>query len=757
MKKLKIDLKLLKYLCFSLLFFCFFTKSTFSNEISFEIQGNEFTDSNVILSLLNEIPENINKESSNDIIKALTESDLFSDVFVKFENNKYIIVVKEYPNIDEIYFNKNDRLEDDELSTLASELQLKTFNDKSINLFIDEVKKIYETYGYNDVQISFNEKIYSDTNTVDLYFEFNEGEITKIENILINGNNSVSAQEIREIAKSKTKTIRNLFANNNFKPNQLERDKFIITNLYKNRGFIDVNVQTKIEYLENNKVNIYFIINEGELYSISSIKYEDTKNILNPELLEVIDAKIKIFLSTEQIFSLEKIQLLKDEITSLIIENGLEFFEVATFDKKENANVDILFRISPIEPKYTNQINIVGNSRTFDYVIRRELEIVEGDAFYDTQLESIRDKLVSLNLFENVNVKQEKIDTNNVNIIIEVEEKQTGTFNAGVSVGTIDGFSIVTGLRERNFYGTGRSLDVLVNTSKDKNQFKLITKDRLSQENDADINYNLNYKQEDFSKASSYKLDTISTGVGIGYTLNKNLYHNVDLEYVFKDYNITDKTTVSNSILDSSGTNISYLFKNNLRYSTLNSGFIAKNGQLINFNNTIETPTSSKNGFVRNLITLRQYYSHNESNIFSIQTKVGNITSLNNNDILTDDKFSLGGRWLRGFDSFGAGPRNSRTSYVGGNNLIVTKLDYSYEISNNSNFPIFLNFFNDYGLIWENKTTPTNNDNSLRSSYGFGIKYYSPIGPMGFTWGFPIMEEEYDIKRMFLFSIGNLD
>ena len=219
--------------------------------------------------------------------------DLFSDVFVKFENNKYIIVVKEYPNIDEIYFNKNDRLEDDELSTLASELQLKTFNDKSINLFIDEVKKIYETYGYNDVQISFNEKIYSDTNTVDLYFEFNEGEITKIENILINGNNSVSAQEIREIAKSKTKTIRNLFANNNFKPNQLERDKFVITNLYKNRGFIDVNVQTKIEYLENNKVNIYFIINEGELYSISSIKYEDTKNILNPELLEAIDAKIK--------------------------------------------------------------------------------------------------------------------------------------------------------------------------------------------------------------------------------------------------------------------------------------------------------------------------------------------------------------------------------------------------------------------------------------------------------------------------------
>ncbi len=757
MKKLKIDLKILIYLIFSSIFFCLFAQSSYSNDISFEIQGNDFTDTNVILSLLDEIPDEINKESSNDIIKALSESNLFSNVLVKFENNKYVIVVTEYPNIDKIYFKKNDRLEDDELMSLVTELKLTTFNDKSINQYIDEVKKIYETYGYNDVEISFYEQIYNDTNTVDLYFEFNEGKITKIDNIIINGNDLISAQEIREIIKSKTKTIRNIFANNNFKPNQVERDKFIITNYYKNNGFIDVNVQTKIEYLKSNKVNIYFIINEGELYSISTIKFQDIQNILNNKLLDFINKKIDNFLIQENIFSLEKIQSLKKEISSIIFDNGLEFFEISTFDKVNNKKVDILFQIELIEPKYTNQINIVGNSRTLDYVIRRELAIVEGDAFYDTQLKNIRDKLISLNLFESVNVKEENIDEKNINLIIEVEEKQTGTFNAGLSVGTIDGFSIVTGLRERNFYGTGRSLDVLVNTSKDKNQFKIITKDRLSHENDADINYNLNYKQQDFSKASSYKLDTLSSGVGIGYKLNKNLYHNVDLEYVLKDYKITDNSTATSSVLESSGTNISYLFKNNLRYSTLNPGFVAKNGRFINFNNTIETPTSSSNGFVRNLITLRQYYTQDKSNIFAIQTKIGNIISLSNNDILTDDKFSLGGRWLRGFDSYGAGPRNSRTSYVGGNNLIATKLDYSYSVSQNSNFPIFLNIFNDYGLIWENKTTPLQSDNSLRSSVGFGLKYYSPIGPMGFTWGFPIMDEEYDIKRMFLFSIGNID
>ena len=235
----------------------------------------------------------------------------------------------------------------------------------------------------------------------------------------------------------------------------------------------------------------------------------------------------------------------------------------------------------------------------------------------------------------------------------------------------MDGFAIVTGLRERNFYGTGRSLDVLLNTSEDKNQFKLITTDRLSYENDADINYSINYQQEDFSSASSYKLDTFEQ-VGVGYKLNKYLKHNIDIEYVLKDYKITNSSTVSNSIASSSGANISYLIKNNFLYSSLNPGFLSKKGNYINFNNTVETPTSSSNGFVRNIITLKKYFNHN-NNIFSIQTKLGNIFSLNNKDILTDNKFALGGKWLRGFDSYGAGPRNSRTSYVGGNNLIVTK------------------------------------------------------------------------------------
>ncbi len=756
MKKLSLKLINLRYIIYSFFIILFISLPTLSNEVTFEINGNDFTDSDVILSLLDDIPEDINNEYSNEILKALNVSNLFSDVSVNLINNKYIITVKEFPNINKIYFRNNDRLKNEDLELIASEFNLRNFNTKSINLFINETKKLYQSFGYNSVKIDYYEKIYQESNTVDLTFNISEGNITKIDKIIISGNNSISNQDIREIIKSKTKSIRNIFANNNYKPAVVERDKFLITKYFQNNGFIDVNVETQIEFLKSNKVNIYFNIYEGEQYTISSIKFTDEKSILSNEIIDIINTQIVNFTNNNKIFSVDKINDLKKYIASTIISSGNDFFEIKTTDDLINNEISILFKINPVSPKYANQINIVGNSRTFDHVIRKELSVVEGDAVHQTQLQGIRDNLVALNLFEKVNVKEEVLDDELINIIIEVEEKQTGTFNAGVSVGTLDGFSIVTGLRERNFYGTGRSLEVLLNTSEDKNQFKLVTTNRLSYENDSDISYKLNYKQQDFSKASSYKLDTFSSGIGIGYKLNKKLIHNIDLEYVLKNYKITNSNTASSSIINSSGENMSYLIKNNLRYSTLNSGFIPNKGNYINFNNTIETPTSSSNGFIRNLITFKQFYSMKD-NIFSVQTKLGNIISLNNRDILTDDKFSLGGRWLRGFDNFGVGPRNSRSSYVGGNNIAVTKIDYSYEITSGTDFPIYLNFFNDYGLIWENKTKPTKSDNSLRSSFGLGIKYYSPIGPIGFTWGFPIMDEEYDIKRMFLFSVGNID
>ena len=172
--------------------------------------------------------------------------------------------------------------------------------------------------------------------------------------------------------------------------------------------------------------------------------------------------------------------------------------------------------------------------------------------------------------------------------------------------------------------------------------------------------------------------------------------------------------------------------------------------------NNISPVSNDKDGFIKNTILLKKLLPVRE-NIISLQSKIGNITSLQNESINPDDKFSLGGKWLRGFDSYGAGPRNSKTSYIGGNNIAVAKVDFIKPLNKNSDSPIDFILFTDAGFVWDNKIAPNNNKESLRASYGTGLRIYSPIGPIGFTWAFPIESESYDIERMFLFSIGNLN
>ena len=756
MKKLKKKYQKYLNISFTILLIFFFNKNVLSNDLPIDIIGNNFTDDAVILSLLDELPDGITEIYSNYIIKTLNNSELFENVNVKIINDKYIISVKEYSNINKIYFKNNERLKDDELLKIANEMDVKNVNPVQVNSYISEIKKIYQSFGYNNIKISYNEKQSSDNNISDIYLDIDEGDITKINNIYFNGNEYIDSRVLKDQLKSKTKTLINIFANNNFKNFVFENDVNTLIKYYKNEGFLDISIDNNIEYLGTNKVNLYFNIFEGDQYYLSDIKIVDNQSSLSSEVINNIKLEIEKSNLINNKFSLDKIKDLKNNLTSLIVKEGLDFFEINILQKVENNKVNIIFEIKQIEPLYVQQINIFGNSRTYDEVIRRELNLYEGDSVHSSQIEQIRNKLRSLNLFESVNVIEKQVGDNLLDLEITVEEKQTGTINAGLSVGTLDGFAVVAGISERNFYGTGRSLDFNISTSEDKTDFLLETTDRLNYENDVDIIYKINLREEDFTSSSSYKLNTFSSGVGISYNIIPKLRHKVSLDYVLKDYSITNSSKVSNVINKSSGENVSFLLSNNLYYSTVKSFYLPKNGTIVRFDNFVETPTSSYNGYLKNILTVKNYKKINK-NIFSNQTRIGNIISLNNTDILTDDKFSLGGNWLRGFDAFGAGPRDSRTSYIGGNNLIATKFDYSRQIFGSSDFPVFLNIFNDYGVVWENKTTPTNDDSSLRSSAGFGIRYYSPIGPIGFSWGFPIADEEYDIKRMFLFSIGNID
>ena len=721
----------------------------------FIIKGNKFTDEDILISIIGEIPDTDEKSKSNYILKELNNSGLFQTVEISYDDNNYYINVIEFPTINKFVFNENQRIKDEEIDNIINELDIFTLSEKNINYLIDELTQIYQSFGYNNIEIEYRIEKF-DNNSADVYLIFDEGKITKIKKIYIIGNTNFDTNIILSKIKSKTKKITNIFANNNFKLFQVNSDTIRIKDFYKSQGYKDVNVDFNIEYFSNNKVEINFVIDEGKKYFFSSLKIQNNLSSNNE-----VNEKLKLFIDDNfsfntEAYNTERLDQIEIKISKILENSGIQYFSIKTYEKISEFKANILFEISPTKPIYVNQINLTGNTRTYDYVIRRELEISEGDPINETKIKQINRKLNQLPFFGSVDVETDELNEVLKDININVEETQTGSFNVGLSIGTLDGASFVTGLKEKNINGTGRSLEFLINTSEDNRKFTLSTTEKFVLNNQVNHKYSTFYKENDFSKSKSYKLNTFSLDTSFKYLFSDNVYHTIGLGYSLKDYIITNSNTVSSNILEASGESISFNISNEITRNTLNSFIRPTNGNYISFVNYLETPSSSANGFIKNIITGKKYYNLN-NNILSVQARAGNIYSLNNNEILSDDKFSLGGRWLRGFDNFGAGPRNSRSTYVGGNNLLVAKFDYSKPITLNDQNPFYFNIFNDYGMIWGNKNVVTSSDQDLRASYGFGFNYYSPIGPIGFTWGFPLADKDYDVKRMFLFSVGNLN
>ena len=755
----------IKFFFLSILFFSFNVLALDKNNII--INGDILIDESVIFSIIdnNSITDTISDIDTNKILVDIYKTGLFSNVEIDIINNKLVINLMSEPRINKINFSGNKRFKDDDFyEIINNDFDLTYYNKNKVLIFIKELNNLYKSFGYNQIEISsfINDSQDNNLKSVDLNFEIYEGSISKINKVNFIGNLSFPDHRLLEQIKSKPKNSIFFFTKRNFKLFETKNDLQKLIIFYKKNGFRDVTVQTSYEYIDTkNFYNIIFSIDEGSKYQFSEINLELNNIPLNDDQLKFINNNFNTyrdkFVLSNNSYNPDYYEKLKLLLTDILFEYGLKFFNIEISESLDNLFVNTSVIINSSLPKFINQIEIIGNTRTYDEVIRRELLITEGDAVNDLLIQQSLKKLKSLDIFESIDIKQNKINETSTDIVINVNEKPTGNFQVGLTIGSLEGYSFILGLNEKNIGGSGRNVSSKINSSSKNTEYSLNIIEPHIYNKKIDLIYGIGFIEKDLISKSSYKLDTFESNIGLQYDLTNDILHKITLDYVLKKYTVTDITNVSNSIANSQGSNAEIKLQNSLVFNSLNSFIRPSKGSYSRFTNILSPITNSDNGYIKNIFLLRKYYEL-DKNTFSIQTTIGNVFSLQNTNIDNDNKFSLGGRWLRGFDSLGAGPRKSSSAYIGGNNIFVTKFDFTSPLlSNQSDNPIDLNLFTDIGKVFSNKDDPAFSKESIRASYGFGFKFYTPIGPIGLSWSFPIMSESYDIKRSFLFSIGDLN
>ncbi len=723
------------------------------------IKGNLRVDNETILAFIS-IAEGSEYTSQNInlALKELYKTGFFETVEVSDDNNIITILVEENPILNLIGFEGNKRFDDEILAEVISLKKNQIFSRNLISEAVTKIIELYKTQGRFGTTI-IPKIVELEGKRVDLVFEINEGPLYTVRNISFIGNKIFSDRRLKEIITTKqTAWWRFITTSDNYNQDRLEIDVSKLREFYFTRGFIKFNVLKKQGDLLPDKsgFSILFLLNEGKRYKISSIKVtsklDDLPNINFRNLIPVND---------NDWYNVKKLEKGISNINSSLADKGFAFSKIIPeFNiDEENASIELILNISQGSKNFVEFIDITGNSRTLDSVIRREIQLVEGDPFNRLKIKRSEKNIRNLGFFKNVKVNIEPgSKPNQANLNIDVEEQATGDVSLGIAYSTFDEFSTQFGISEKNFLGRGQRAKFSLSLSDSRQNFAVgLTQPYL-------FNRNLTGSFDLFNNtltdtSADQRTKSLGFTSSAGFSSANDFYHNFsytlqNIETENLDSNDNKISTDGGKVLSSAGYRISKDTRDN-RFNPASGFYYSLSEQYAGLGGDVNYLSS----------ILRGSYYHKYDYVdlvVGISGEYGNIEGVDEN-VSKSNRFFLGGRKVRGFDSSGIGPRvteNSSASAVGGNNYYAGRVALRSGIGFPSETGIQWTIFTDFGSLWGVDDTIDNyaistDQKELRMSFGYGFQWETPIGPLTFTWADAIKKESYDQLQRFEFRLGS--
>ncbi len=719
-----------------------------------KIEGNQRVEIDTIYSYLNiSIGEQFDIDKLNNSLKNLYSTGFFSDVNINRDGNVVIVQVLENPIINRVIFEGNKEIEDD---VLASEVSLKSRNLFTRSKIQEDVQRILTLYrSEGSLSTSVKPNIISlDQNRVDIVFEINEGENTIINSITFNGNREFSDRRLRDVIITRqTRWYSILSANDKYDPQQLQVDENLLRKFYKDNGYADVEIKSAVAQLDREKdgFNIIFTVDEGKEYKygkisiVSNIVEIDTDSILKELKIEEGD-----------VYSASKIESNINIIAKLVNEKGFPFTETfPEVERIDNKNeLSVLFRINEAEKKYINRIIIRGNERTLDKVIRRNVRLAEGDAYVPSLIARSKTLITNLGFFSRVDLTESSANkSGNTDILIDVEETNTGELSFGGGFSSQVGGLLNLGISERNFLGKGQRVSLQAKFSEREADYTASFSEPFFLNRDVYASTNLYNNKIDY-KESSYDLERQGMNISANYTLGEYIRQNI--RYSLESRNLSPRSGASASIVAEKGETVLSEISTALNIDTTDNQRLPTEGYVFSIASAFAGLGGDKE-FLRINNNGNYYHAFNDAAIIlNLEYNAGVIMGIGQ-DILISDRYFLGGNSFRGFDQSGIGPRDKNNSdSLGGNIFYTTSIKTSFGVGLPPELGIKANWFATIGSLTgvDKASVSFHDDSSIRMSSGAGLSWNSPFGPISIIFSQAILKEDYDKTESVSFGIG---
>ena len=731
----------------------FFTLSVFlkAEPVSkIVINGNKRVSEETIkvYSGIQEGKSDFSRKDLDNILKNIYETNFFKNVNVEIKDKILFIELQEYPVINQLVLigEKANKIKD-QIKKIIKLKEKGSFIQNDLNEDLNTIKSLYASIGYNFSEVKAKiRKI--DENNLDLIFEIDRGDITKISKISFFGDKKIKEKRLRDIiASEEDKFWKFITRNTRFSENLINLDKRLLINYYKSIGYYDVQVtSSSAEVLNTKKVNINYTINAGKRFTINKIT-TNVDNVFDKKLFFPLEKTYNKYIG--DYYSLFKIKKILDEIDDLIEKNNLQFVEHQVQENVEDDKIFLSFNIIEGEKVLIERINILGNNITNENVVRSELLVDEGDPLTDITLNKSIAKIKSRNIFKTVVSEVKNGSKDNLKIIdIRVEEKPTGEISAGAGFGT-NGGSFAINVSENNWLGEGKrvnfSIEVSEDTLKGEINYQNPNYDLLGNS----INYNLTNVTND-KPDQGYENKLFSTGISTSFEQFKNIYTNLGLDLSYDDLRTTNNA--SSALKKQSGEFTELAGKYGFSYDQRDRTFMPTDGSIIGFSQNF--PILADKPFIGNTFFSSTYYSFNENVTGAAKLYISAINGLNDENVRLSKRKTLSSSRLRGFEKGKVGPVDSN-DHVGGN--------YATALNLEANLPNFLpestntdiSFFLDAGNVWGVDYDDSIDDsNQIRSSTGLAASWLSPLGPMTFIFASNISKASTDKTEFFNFNLG---